>query len=135
VVLFKQRVCRWSISLGIDGVLETIQRAYRALSALIEDMGVNHGCFNAFMPQECLNCADVSAVLQQMRGKTMAQRVGCDLLVNLGGFRSLANRALNPLWVDVMAAHNATFRVLRRLLGGENPLPFPFLVRIGVFFR
>jgi hypothetical protein len=53
--------------------IELIKRTTNTLPTTIENMGVNHRCANIFMPEQFLNGADVIAVLEQMRGKTMAK--------------------------------------------------------------
>lgn len=45
-------------------------------------MGVDHRRFYVFMPQQFLDSANIVMVLQKMSGKTMAERVATDPLIN-----------------------------------------------------
>jgi hypothetical protein len=54
-------------------------------------MGIDHGGFDIFMPQEFLDCADIIAILKEMGGKAMAKGVTANLLVDF----SLVNCSLD----------------------------------------
>ena len=55
-----------------------IERIYHNLSTLIQHMPVNHCVFQITMPLQCLNRANIGALLQQMRGETMSKSLVID---------------------------------------------------------
>jgi hypothetical protein len=59
--------------LKIEPFRSAIQRTAHGLTALFDDMGVNHGRAHIFVAQQFLDGTDIIAVLQKMGGKTVAQ--------------------------------------------------------------
>jgi hypothetical protein len=57
-------------------------------------MGINHRGFDILVPKQFLNCANVVASFEQMRGKTMPKGVRADGFVNVC---SLCRRPDRPL--------------------------------------
>ena len=57
--------------LGVEG-------GFDGESAALEDVGVDHGGFDVFMPKEFLNGPYVIAGLEEMGGKRVAEGVGAD---------------------------------------------------------
>ena len=57
-----------------------------ALEAVAVHVGVNLRCGNVGMTQHLLNHAEVGAIFQEVRGKTVAQHVRADMLGDAGAF-------------------------------------------------
>jgi hypothetical protein len=76
-----------------------IQRAPHTVAAPVQDMGIDHGCSNVLMPEQFLNCTNVIAALQQMRGEAVAQSVRRDALLDTGVQRRLPYGTLDLLFL------------------------------------
>ncbi len=50
------------------------------MPALLQDVGIDHGCGQIIMSQQGLNRADVGTALEQVGGKGMAKRMSADTL-------------------------------------------------------
>jgi hypothetical protein len=61
-----------------------IQRAAHRPAAAFQDVGVDHGGADVFMPEEFLDGADIIAGLEQMGCKGVAQGVAGDALLEAG---------------------------------------------------
>ena len=96
-------------------------------------MGVDHGGFDVFVSEEFLDGADVVAVLEEVGGEGVAEGVGCDMLLDAGGFGSGANGFLEEGFVDVVAHGFFGGGVNGESRGGEEVLPCGFAGGFGVF--
>src|SRR4051812_6255656 len=78
---------------------------------------------------------DMRAALEEVRGEGVTEGVASDALGNAGLQRRRTHGTLHDGLVQVVAALDATplFLVARR--GGEDPLPYPILRRIGDLAR
>jgi hypothetical protein len=144
-------VGRWaSINVGVrraEAGDEVIQRAANGEAASIQDVGINHGRFDVFVPEQLLHGADIVTTLQQMGGKGVTEGVTGDTFFDIGGEGSFPDGLLKTTGTQVMAADYALTpgpsprgrgdgtRVDGQIPGGENVLPNPFPIGIGMFFR
>jgi hypothetical protein len=84
------------------------------------------------MSEEFLHGADIVAVFEQVGGETVAEGVRADRLDDARQAGRLLDRFLQTALAQVVAARDAAARVFREALGGEDALPAPLLVGIGV---
>ncbi len=49
--------------------LQIVHRTFDALAALVQDMDVNHRSLDVLVTEKCLNCPDVVARFQELRGE------------------------------------------------------------------
>jgi len=78
------------------------------------------------MSEQFLHGADVVAVLEQMGGERMSQRVRSGALGDPDPARGVLDRSLQDRLVQVMPAEMASQPVAIEARGGEDPLPDPF---------
>ena len=74
----------------IAGLKGDVQRAGGTGTGAFDDMEVDHGGGDVGVAEEVLNRADVSAVLEQLGGKTVAQGVRGDAFGNAAFLSGLA---------------------------------------------
>lgn len=71
-------------------------------------MGINHGCLNILMSEKTLHFSDIDAVLKQMRGETMSERMNRGMLMysclSYSSFDSLLDRVV----ADMVPSYPAT---------------------------
>ncbi len=53
--------------------LQILHRTFDALAALVQDMGVNHRILDVLVTEKFLNCPDVVARSQELRGEGMTE--------------------------------------------------------------
>jgi hypothetical protein len=58
-----------------------------AAAGVAEDVGVDHGRLDVFMPEELLDGADIVAGDQQMGGEAVPEGMAADLFADTGGAR------------------------------------------------
>lgn len=97
-------------------------------------MGVDHGGFDVFVPEEFLYGSDVVVVLEEMGGEGVAEGVGCDAFADSGDLLGFADGALEGGFVDVMAGGLAGLGVGVEGVSGEYVLPEPVFSGGWVFF-
>ncbi len=91
-----------------------IERAFRFLDGPDRDaVGVDHGRFQAGVPKEFLNNADVVSCLQKMGGKRMAEDVGGGFIGNLRLPDSVIKRSLEIGFMEMEAPQFAGLHHLR----------------------
>lgn len=79
------------------------------MPALLQDVGIDHGCGQIFMSQQGLNRADVGTALEQVGGKGMAKRMSADALGQIHAAHNCLDRLVDHAGVNMMAAdHTAT---------------------------
>src|SRR5437016_3452619 len=59
------------------GGSESVERALNTASTAIQHVAVNHSCPYVVMPQEFLDCSDIVAGLQQVRGEAVTKAMAC----------------------------------------------------------
>src|SRR6266700_2402909 len=112
-----------------------VQRAHHASPTLVQHVRVDHRRRDVRMPEQLLHGADVVAIVQQMGGKGMAQRVAGHALVDTGGPRRFLHRALQYRIIEVMAANRSVLRVNGTMFGRKHVLPGPFITGARVLAR
>lgn len=85
------------------------------------------------MAKQFLNRANVSARLQQVGSKTVAERVNRNRFFNVGSNTCLLESFGNPLGKQVVVPHHPGLRIYRESGGGENPVPGPALPGPWIF--
>src|SRR3990167_9339176 len=84
-----------------------VQRADHAASAAVEDVGVDHGGAYVGVAEQFLYGTDVVAVLQQVGGERMPERMRVRRFVDTSAACGFLDVALDGLFVDVVAAGHA----------------------------
>jgi len=94
--------CSWTdVALGV----ERVDRADDAAAAAhVEDVGVDHGGLDVFVPENLLDGSDVVAVHQEVGGKGVAEGVAADLLRDSGLVPCLVDRLADNRFVEMVAA-------------------------------
>ena len=85
------------------------------------------------MAKQFLNGPDIVSTLQKMSGKAVTQCMHTDPLGDACSFRGLLNLFLQGAGVKVMSPHSFAPGINGEISRGEDPLPSPFLSRIGIF--
>ncbi len=102
-------------------------------SELVEDVGVDHGGFEAFVAEEFLDDADVVALDEEVGGEGVAEGVAGDAGVEAGELGGDGDGFLEDGFVEMVAAELVGFEVQVVAVGGEEPLPGPGLAGGGGF--
>lgn len=110
-----------------------VQRTFDASSAFVQDVSVNHRCFDTRMAQQLLNGSDVIVGFDQMRGETMPERVGRGLLRDPRLPNGLRDRPRDGGFVGMVASLLTTSRANGEFTRRKNILPLPFAGRVGKF--
>jgi len=76
-------------------------------------------------PSNSWHGADVGARLQQVGGEAVAQGMGGDAPVDARSRHRPLDRALQALFIQVVAAHDVTVRIGRERGRGKHPEPAP----------
>ena len=75
--------------------LQVVHGALHTPASAVQNMGVDHGRFDVFMPEQFLNRSYIVAHFQQMCRKRMAKRVAG------GSFGQPVRSIFGPLWIPV----------------------------------
>ena len=86
-------------------------------------MRIDHRCAHVRMPQQLLNCSDIRTALQQMRRKTVPQRVRAHRFCQSGPQRSAFHQLLNGMLIQMMPPFHIRPRIDGQRLGGKQPEP------------
>lgn len=86
---------------------KVVKGTWHAVPALLQDVGVDHGCGQIIMSQQGLNRADVGTALKQVGGKGMAKGMSADTLGQTRAAHSYLDRLVNHAGVNMMAADHA----------------------------
>lgn len=103
------------------------------MTSFVQDMGVDHCCANVFVAKKFLDGADIIASLKQMCGKRVAEGVATNVLDYTCIADGFLDRLLKNRLVDMMPPFFTGNCVLPSVFLREDPLPAPFLRRIGIF--
>jgi hypothetical protein len=85
------------------------------------------------MPEELLDGADVVAVLEQVRGERVPQRVAAGMFPDAGSANAERDRALHGGFVEVVPSAQAAARIDRDAHSGEDVLPGKLASGVRVF--
>ena len=83
---------------------QPVERAADTLRATVENVSVDHGRADVFVPKEALDGADVIAVLEEMGGERVPERVATGRLRDPGGADGVVDRTLDDTLVQMVAA-------------------------------
>ena len=89
---------------------QVLQWADSCSDAIHFDMQVNHRRADVFVAEKLLDRSQIDSSLQQMRGKTMSQRMRSHALQDLCAVCCLFDLASNVRFVHVMATDAASLR-------------------------
>jgi hypothetical protein len=112
-----------------------IQRTEHAPPTSVEHVRVHLRGGHVLVPEQFLHRADVVAGLEQVRGERMPQRVAARRLGDAGRAHGPRHRALQPFFVDVVAANRAVAGIARALHRREQVLPRQFARRVRILAR
>ena len=93
--------------------------------ASVEDVGVDHGGFEAFVAEEFLDGADVLAGLQEVGGEGVAEGVAAGFFGEAGFLDGGGDGFLDDAGVQVVSVAGLVLGVVVGAGGGEEPLPGP----------
>src|SRR5262245_43598508 len=94
---------------------QVVQRARHPLSALLEDVGIDHGGLEIVVPQQLLNGSYVGSALQQMGGKGVAESVGTHVFGQARPPHAGFNGLVDDTGIDVVATRDARTWVYRHV--------------------
>ena len=112
----------------------SVEGRFYCQPAALENVGVDHGGFDVFMPEEFLNGSYIVSALEEVGCEGVAESVGCDAFLDICKGRGLFDGSLQCGFVNVMTAQNAIFFICEEVRGGEDVLPYPGFIGIGEFF-
>lgn len=112
-----------------------IHGAPHSFPPFVEHVGVDHGGLDAPMPQELLHGPDVVPTQQEMGGERMAQGVAGGVLGDAGLPGRVVKGPLHASLMKVVTAPLSGPRIQAKGRRGEDELPAPLPLRIGVFPR
>ena len=96
-------------------------------------MGIDHGGFDVFVTKQLLNGTDIVAALKKVGGEGVAEGVRGDMFIDLCKAGGFFDDFLHGGFVEVVTTGNSSTRVFGEVGGGEEVLPDPVFVCIGVF--
>jgi len=91
-----------------------IKRRFYRESAALEDVGVGHGGFDIFVPEQFLYGADVVSILEEMCGEGVSEGVGCDTFIYFYKASHLFDCFLNSRFMKVVSSNHSSLRFLRQ---------------------
>lgn len=109
-----------------------IRRTSNALPSRVQDVDVDHR--RAYVPvaQQFLDRPDIVPVLQEMSSERMPKSMTGYVFLNARPLDGFFHGALENSFVHVVAEQMSRFRIRELSLCGEDPLPPPLPVRIGI---
>ena len=97
----------------LSNVVEQVERTRHAGNSLARHVGVDHRRFQAFVPQQQLNRADVDAALDQVRRKAVPESVAMNGAIKSGRDAGAHDRALQGAVKNVVPPHAASSGTFR----------------------
>jgi hypothetical protein len=95
---------------GTGGTLQLVQRTLDSCGAGCADVRVDHRGAQVGVPQQLLDRADILAILQQVCGKAVPQRMAGGLFENPRAFDRRGDGLLDGRFVDMVSPYLAAFR-------------------------
>ena len=111
----------------------TVQRATNGQAAAIEDVSIDHGGGDIFVPKQILDGADIVAGFKQMGGKAVAKGMATDRFGEVGGLGGASDRFLQATGVNMVAVGEACAGVGGVFSRRKDVLPDPLAVGMGIF--
>src|SRR3989454_11676938 len=116
--LFRSIACRSCREHSIGG-------ASHRCRPTVQDVGVNHRRAHVLVTEQFLDCADVVTILEEVGGERVPERMAGRLLREPCLQDSLADRALDDGFMQMVPPTLARGRVDVQARGREHPLPRP----------
>lgn len=129
------------ISAGAAGYLDSpavragsklVERAPDTSTALVEDVGIDHGRAHVAMSEQLLDRADVVLSVEQMCREAVPERMTGSWTRNASRPGRVLHRPLENGFVQVMTPRLSGSPIDVEPSGGKHPLPGPFLWGAGV---
>ena len=114
---------------------QDVRGAPNTFSSPVEDMRIDHRRADVFMAEQLLDRPDIVPVFEQVSRERMPQTVTGDMLRYGGPHGRVLDGALNHRLVEVVPERVSRDGIGELTVRGENPLPAPLPVRVGVFPR
>jgi len=114
-------------------LLLIVQGAANYFWAAVEDVGVDHGGTDVFVPQQLLNGADIVSGFEEVGGKGMTKGVGRNIFADLCTFGGVADRFLDSAGSQMVTEQASSTGVPDLFPGGKYELPSPFARRVRIF--
>ncbi len=96
-------------------IRQDVERTGSAGDSLARHVCVDHGGFQARVPEQLLDRADIDTALHQVRREAVAERVAMNGRAQAGGAPGLGHRALDGSRVDMMPPRATRPRTVRQL--------------------
>jgi hypothetical protein len=74
-------------------------------------MGIDHRCFDIFVPKQFLHRANIVTCLKKMSGKTMPKGMRADGFVYIRQLCGCSDRPLKPAGIQMMTANDPAARI------------------------
>ena len=87
--------------------------------------------FDTDVPQDGLNAANITAVLERMRGKCMSKRMGCHVFFDAGYITDFANDALDRSRANVTIGGIGSASITGRVAWEDKPVTRFFIAQAG----
>lgn len=114
------------------GAARPVQRAAHGQAAAVEDVGIDHCRLHVLVAEQFLDRADVVTVLQEVGGEAVAKGMAVDALGQAGLLGRPTDGLLQSALVDVVAAEQPGLGMPGQFGGGEDVLPGPLAVGMGI---
>jgi hypothetical protein len=114
---------------------DSVQRIAHGQPVSIQHVGIHHGGFHIFMPEEFLDGSDVVALLKELRRDTMSEGMAADAFVEPYRMPSLTHSLLQSALTPVMAADIPREWVFRQTVGRKNIVPDPKSAGMRILMR
>jgi len=111
----------------------SVEGRFYCQPATLENVGVDHGGFDVFMPEEFLNGSYIVSALEEVGCEGVAEGVRCDAFGDACDLLGFANGALEVGFVNVVTGGLSGLGVGVEGLGWEDVLPEPVFAGGGVF--
>lgn len=121
------------LGIGRPEQLRPIQGAPDAAATSVQHMSVDHRRTHVLVTKQFLHGPNVIVVQEQMSGKTVSKDMGRSVFVYVGLACRLADGLLHHRLVQVKTVTNPGVPVDVVSGGGEDPLPAPLAVSVGIF--
>ncbi len=104
-----------------------------AAAGLLQDVRIDHGRLDVGVAEELLDCADVVAVFQEVRGEGVTQGVAAGIFLDARGLDGSLCRPLYCRFLEVMSSLDSAPRVDGSSGGGKDVLSRDFASGAWIF--
>ena len=96
-------------------------------------MGINHCSFDIAVAKKLLNCANIVTGFEEVGSEAMPEGMARGMFVDASFADTVFDGFLKAAFTQMPTADDPCFFFFCQGRGGENILPAPFAVYIGVF--